>query len=55
VELLTQLAVRLNAPDASRRLERELGATALGGGRITVTKAFLQRLPWPSEAARPPR
>jgi hypothetical protein len=45
VDRLTRLCDYLNSDRVSDRLRAELGATALGGGRITVTKSFLARLP----------
>ncbi|MGL5094973.1 MAG: hypothetical protein ACRDD1_05265, partial [Planctomycetia bacterium] len=36
----------LNAPAATHRLHAELGANAMGGGSITVSKHFLRMLPW---------
>lgn len=44
VEALRELCDRLNSEDAADRLRQELGATALGGGRITLTKKFLKLL-----------
>lgn len=44
---LRRLCDYLNSEEPSRLLQVELGAHAIGGGRITVTKAFLQRLPMP--------
>jgi hypothetical protein len=44
VAALRELCDSLNGDDASAELERQLGATALGGGRITVTKKFLRNL-----------
>jgi hypothetical protein len=46
IEQLRRLADYLNSDDATQRMKAELGATALGGGRITLTKAFLAGLPW---------
>lgn len=42
---LRRLSDQLNSDAVTKRFEHELGATALGGGRITVTKDFLRRLP----------
>jgi hypothetical protein len=42
---LRDLCDRLNSDAAAERLRQELGATALGGGRITLTKRFLKELP----------
>lgn len=44
---LERLCQYLNSDFVSSRLQHELGATALGGGRITITKDFLRRLPLP--------
>lgn len=44
---LRELCDYLNGDCVSIDLERQLGATALGGGRITVTKNFLRNLPLP--------
>jgi hypothetical protein len=44
VEALRELCDRLNSEDAADRLRQELGATALGGGRMTLTKKFLKLL-----------
>jgi hypothetical protein len=44
-EALSGLCARLNSEAAAERLRQELGATALGGGRITLTKRFLKGLP----------
>lgn len=44
VTALAQLCDALNSDDVARQLREELGATALGGGRITLTKAFLKGL-----------
>ena len=45
VEVLRELCDQLNSDEAADRLRQELGATALGGGRITLTKRFLKGLP----------
>ncbi len=50
IEQLRRLADYLNSDEATHRLQAELGATALGGGRITLTKAFLAGLPWQEKA-----
>lgn len=42
---LARLCAGLNRPPVSRRLVNELGAHALGGGRITIGKHFLRSLP----------
>lgn len=47
VDALAALCDFLNGESASQALRRRLGATALGGGRITLTKEFLQDLPAP--------
>lgn len=44
---LERLCDYLNGEMVSSRLQHELGATALGGGRITITKEFLRRIPLP--------
>jgi hypothetical protein len=44
VTALANLCDSLNSDDAAHQLREELGATALGGGRITLTKAFLKGL-----------
>lgn len=44
---LRQLLSSLNAPPATDALHRELGAHAMGGGRITLSKQFLMQLPLP--------
>jgi hypothetical protein len=54
VDRLRELSDYLNSPEVSRRLALELGATALGGGRITLTKSFLQGLPWPENKRAQP-
>lgn len=41
---LARLADYLNSPAATERLFAELGAHAMGGGRITLTKAFLRQM-----------
>ncbi len=46
IDRLRRLTDYLNSDDATQRLRSELGATALGGGRITLTKSFLAHLPW---------
>jgi hypothetical protein len=53
---LGDLCVQLNGDAAADLLRCELGATALGGGRITLTKRFLKalRLPITLGAARVP-
>ena len=47
VAALQRLCKYLNSDDVTSRLQHELGATAMGGGRITLTKEFLRRLPMP--------
>jgi hypothetical protein len=47
---LRQLTDWLNAPPATEALHRELGAHAMGGGRITLSKQFLMQLPLPTTA-----
>lgn len=47
---LRQLTDWLNAPPATDALHRELGAHAMGGGRITLSKQFLMQLPLPATA-----
>lgn len=44
---LERLCDYLNGECVTTRLQHELGATALGGGRITITKEFLRRIPLP--------
>lgn len=44
---LRQLCEHLNSKQASKLLQVQLGAHAMGGGRITLTKNFLQQLPLP--------
>jgi hypothetical protein len=41
---LERLCDFLNGPAATERLHREMGAHAMGGGRITLTKDFVRRL-----------
>jgi hypothetical protein len=54
VDQLRRLCDYLNSDAVCQKLTAELGATALGGGRITLTKAFLSGLDWPSnEKAQP--
>ncbi|MBY0586794.1 N-6 DNA methylase [bacterium] len=54
VDRLRMLCDYLNSPVVSEQLSRELGATALGGGRMTLTKSFLAGLTWPeNETAQP--
>ena len=43
---LARLCDHLNGPEATRRLQLELGANAMSGGRITLNKHFLRRLPY---------
>jgi hypothetical protein len=47
VDALAALCEFLNGESVSQTLRRRLGATALGGGRITLTKEFLLHLPTP--------
>jgi hypothetical protein len=44
--LLAEACRFLNGADASALLQRERGAAALGGGRITLSKDFLAGLPF---------
>jgi hypothetical protein len=46
---LGRLVAFLNGPGVSEEFRRQLGATALGGGRITVTKGFLTGLTVPAD------
>lgn len=45
-DALAQICEYLNSPDATAHLQRELGAHAMGGGRITLSKDFLRNLPF---------
>lgn len=46
IRVLKRLCKYLNSPPATRALHRELGAHAMGGGRITLSKDFLRYLPF---------
>jgi hypothetical protein len=43
---LERLCAYLNSDEPTHQLHHELGALALGGGRITIGKAFVKSLPW---------
>ena len=43
---LARLCGFLNGPEATRQLQLQLGAHAMGGGRITLSKDFLRHLPY---------
>ena len=45
IAALEALEEFLNAPWVSRYLKQSLGANALGGGNITVSKQFIMGLP----------
>lgn len=45
VSALRALAARLHSEEVGERLRAELGATALGGGSITLTRRFLDAVP----------
>lgn len=45
VDALARLVARLSMPELTEHLVRELGAHAMSGGRITLSKEFLRKLP----------
>ncbi len=54
LDVLTHLCHYLNEPFASHRLQAELGANAMSGGRITLSKLFLAKLPYDIKSLRTP-
>jgi hypothetical protein len=49
---LDDLCTILNSPATARRVAATLGATAMGSGLLTITREFLQNLPWEEDRSR---